>query len=291
MAAVKLAILEPQDVVGRKFDVLVFAVLSACYAAAHFRDDEGKAYRARLAQLRQERKHIAKTFIEAGKLIRRYPELMWAWPLDRRFIRTADHKKVEKLPNDAAVFAELVNRKNRQRPNLMDVFADTLTAFGRNVRKPMPQVDGGPFMHDFTFACLHFDNRMTAKKTPDVATALAFHLGYLFRRWCAGIDPFTFSYGPWPRSGNTHLACVAALAVAALSTPMSEATVRRRLDNLVTNHPGVILRPWPNNETPCAVPLHLWKNRIPGRVVNQCRRVANQLPPDLSNKSASVVAS
>lgn len=46
-----------------------------------------------------------------------------------------------------------------------------------------------------------------------------------------------------------------------------------------------------HDETPCAVPLHLWKNRIPGRVVNQCGRVANQLPPDLSKKSASVVAS
>jgi hypothetical protein len=56
----------------------------------------------------------------------------------------------------------------------------------QRLKKEMPELHGGPFLHRFTFGNLHFKAAIEAGRKPEVSTMLAFELVFYLRMFTAG---------------------------------------------------------------------------------------------------------
>ncbi|HUR40599.1 MAG TPA: hypothetical protein VM240_05465 [Verrucomicrobiae bacterium] len=207
------------------FELLVNRLLRACYQAAHFKPgtDRGRGYRADLQSLRGNRSKIVRRARQLADDLRKHRALMWPLAMSGYSVRVLKGPK-----------------KQFPLPNL----ADLLLAFADALDGKVPELDGGPFLHRFTFACLHFERPLERRRMPDVPTALLFNLVFFLRKWTASGSAFWSVGEPMPNDGRPCYDAAAALVSATLRCDMDAHKAARLLTSLQRAGGRVGLMDW-----------------------------------------------
>lgn len=209
-----LADVERYGPTGAQYSALVIGILQACYFASQFRPtaDPGHQYRQRIAAERRAR-----------------PEL-----------RTAVARLCTLLEAAPTIVRETA-------PGL----PDALAAFDKRLRAQLPELDGGPWLHRFTFACLHYETPREGRhaRAPDVAGALLFNAVFAMRCYTSGESVSWQAGQAMPTTGRPCYRAAALLASATLkASGIDERTARTRVESLQRS--GATLMRWPNDATP-----------------------------------------
>lgn len=215
---------------GQRIEVLALGALKACYFASQYKaaDDPGWRYRRQMAAERKNLTSIADAAAELRALLAKNPKATrWAFPREYS-LRRRDGMERQKPSTNLLLF---------------------LNQYEHNLRGRLPELHGGPWLHRFTFACLHYKEAKEGlqARMPDVAGALLFNLASLLRVWTGGTTTYQVP-GSMPSDGRPCYEVAAALASATLGVQgINARTAQTRVESLQRSGAG--LAGWPNDAT------------------------------------------
>jgi hypothetical protein len=214
---------------------LLRRVLEACFNAykwAEQASDPGSLQRAKDQQFEKERTNIARHLKTIQRSLATYPH-QW-------------NRLSLQMGNGGAFWSAPLGKSGEEIDKLSEAHRATeiaLTALLNAV-----PVSKGPWLHRFTFGCLHFSVAREGNSRPIAAdTPLLFQLVFLFRRF--SLDPAAFAGYQMgermPSAGKPHYAVAAAFAKAVHGIELDGKKAAGRIKQLLDRNPEVGIFHWP----------------------------------------------
>lgn len=209
------------------FSLLVFRFLSACYLAANFdpKDDPGRKYRKEIASNRNAKDSVAGAARKLRTLLKKNERLLFWVTLGTSYSLRKRNTDGGQRPDD----------------NLLGLLAEIESL----VEGEMPELDGGPFLHRRTYACLYYNVDRALKSAPSLETALLFNLVFFLRKWTAHGTTFYSAGEKMPKDGRACYAVAASFVNATFEKEISDRAARTMIESIIKlGNPG--LMHWPN---------------------------------------------
>lgn len=228
----------------KSFDLLQDLVVECCADARRYADrttpDKFERRRQRDREARREIPAQIKAARRLQAFLSQYPEL-----------------------GDSSSKVLLTNEPRAQNPELIaalktspkDVWQAFLVAYETVLRSAQRFAKKLLFLHGWQVGPLLYPKQFAARAGahPKVAeTGLLFQLTLYFRRFSRGLPHFDYLQNgePMPTYGHPHYEVSSLLIAAALDLkpPPNPKTLRKRLDDLLTDNKGIGLAAWPNGD-------------------------------------------
>ena len=208
-------------------------IADACIDAQHYQPDADPGVKYRRAMSEQRHKTKLANLAAAAHTL--------AMACER-----ADRAMFYALPGgDNALQVRLARPHDDQLVDVMKMGAAWFNELEQRLKKEMPELHGGPFLHRFTFGNLHFDAAIEAGRKPEVSTMLAFELVFYLRMFTAGRAADSWQVGQdMPKDGEPCYKLAAMFCNATLGSQLDDGQIEDRLRHL---SPGIGLQPWPKN--------------------------------------------
>lgn len=187
----------------------------ACHGAINWskQQDPGNRYRGRIASARRGRERLAYHARQLANGFEGWPPGLH-WALRSAALRAGVGDIRDKLRKELKALPARVPEAERaksaawlrldEKRSIAVMWPTFFRNLAEELRKKLPEIDGGPWLHLYTIGNLHYSKRIEGH-VPDLTTMLAFELTFYLRRWSLGQADHVWASGTrMPKGGKPH---------------------------------------------------------------------------------------